>query len=224
MNEPAPVCLVTGASRGIGYHTARMLGMGGAQVIAVARTVGGLEELDDAIQGAGGGPAVLTPLDLTDGDGLDRMRDALLARFGRLDLLIHAAAAAAPLSPVAHAAPKDVEAAFAVNALATHRLIRALDPLLRLTPAAKAVFLTDEKADQALWGAYGASKAAMAALARSYAVEATGVEVTLWAPPACATALRGRTHPGEDPATLTRPEDAARALLAEIGWLAAARS
>lgn len=212
------ICLVTGASRGIGRAVAEALGRSGAQVVAVARTVGGLEEVDDAIQRAGGPAALLVPLDLTDGDGVDRLGAALFERFGRVDLLVHAAAQAAPLSPVAHATPKDMEAAVAVNVLATHRLIRSIDPLLRQAEAPQAVFFTHARAGQKFWGAYGASKAAMAALAQSYDQETPKVRVTLFEPPASPTALRGRTHPGDDGSTLPPVAETAARLLEEIGW------
>lgn len=201
------VALVTGASRGLGRAIAEQLGAAGAQIVAVARTVGGLEEMDDAIQRAGGPKALLAPLDLSDLDGVDRLGAALHERYGRLDMLVHAAAHAAPLTPAAHLEPKELERLMSVNAVATARLIRSLDPLLRLSGAGRAVFMIDRKAGAPFWGGYGASKAAAEALARSYAAEAaTGeraVDVHLFEPPPMPTALRARTHPGEDRAHLT---------------------
>ncbi|MEL6977093.1 MAG: SDR family NAD(P)-dependent oxidoreductase [Pseudomonadota bacterium] len=201
------VALVTGASRGLGRAVAERLGAAGAQIVGVARTVGGLEEMDDAVQAAGGPKALLTPLDLADGDGLDRLGAALHERYGKLDFLVHAAAHAAPLTPAAHLKPKDFDKLLTVNALATARLIRAIDPLLRQGAARHAVFVIDRKAGAPFWGGYGASKAAAEALARSYAAEAGAGErpitVHLYEPPPMPTALRARTHPGEDRARLT---------------------
>ena len=201
------VALVTGASRGLGRATAERLGAAGAQVVAVARTVGGLEEMEDAILAAGGPKALLAPLDLADGEGVDRLGGALNERFGRVDLLVHAAAQAAPLTPVAHQGPKELEQLMRINALATGRLIRSIDPLLRLSEIRQAVFVIDRKAGAPYWGGYGASKAAGEALARSYAAEAgvgeRPVTVHLYDPPPMPTALRARTHPGEDRSALT---------------------
>ncbi len=210
------IALVTGASRGLGREVAKQLGARGANVIAVARTVGGLEELDEEIRAAGGEMAVLVPVDITDGDGLDRMGAALFERFGRLDLLVHAAAEGASLTPVSHLRPKDLDKMFAVNALATARLIRSLTPLLERAEAARACFVTHERAGEPFWGAYAASKAAGASFARSYGAETPKVGVTLFEPPAMATALRARTHPGEDREALTPVVEVAERLIAEM--------
>lgn len=210
------VAVVTGASRGLGYHVAKRLGAAGVQVVAVARTVGGLEELDDDIKAAGGPGAVLTPLDVTDGDGIDRFGAALFERFGRVDRLVHAAARAAPLSTLRSLKPKDMAALFEVNAVATARIIRSMHPLLELAPDGRALFVVDRKAGRPLWGGYGASKAAAEALAQSYAAEKLGVDVRLFEPPPMATALRGRTHPGETPEMLARPADIAADLVAAL--------
>lgn len=210
------IALVTGASRGFGFAVAERLGAAGAQVIAVARTVGGLEELDDRIKTLGGPGAVLVPLDLTDGDGIDRLGLALHERFGRLDLLVHAAAMGARLTPVAHQDPKELEKLLAANIGATHRLIRSLDPLLRQADAPVFALIDDPKGGEQFWGGYGASKAGAVALARSYAAETAGVRVLIHTPPAMPTALRGRTHPGQDRNALTPIRDAADGLLAEL--------
>lgn len=210
------IALVTGTSRGLGREVAMQLGARGAHVIAVARTVGGLEELDEQIRLAGGETAVLAPLDLTDGDGLDRMGAALFQRFGRLDLLVHAAAEGASLTPVSHLRPKDLDKMFAVNALATARLIRSLAPLLERSEDARAVFVTHDRAGQALWGAYAASKAAGASFAAAYGAESPKVAVSLFEPPAMATALRARTHPGEDREALTPVRDVAARLIGTL--------
>lgn len=212
------IALVTGASRGLGRALAQALGARGAQVIALARTVGGLEELDDAIQSAGGPKALLVPMDLSQREAIAQLGPALFERYGRLDLWIHAAAEGASLTPTAQLDDKTLDKLMAVNALAVSSLIATLDPLLRAAERGQAAFLIDRKAGQAYWGAYGASKAAGEALARSYAAEARAgahpVAALLHEPPAMPTALRARTHPGEDRAALTACEDAAAALLA----------
>ena len=156
-------------------------------------------------------------LDLTDGDGIDRLGAALFERFGRVDALIHCAAQGAPLTPVSHVSPKNLADQFAVNALATHRLIASIDPLLRQSENPKAVFCVDDKGGASFWGAYGASKAAAAALAESYAAEVRGVDVHLFEPPAMPTALRARTHPGEDRDAMSKTTDVAADLLALLG-------
>lgn len=201
------VALVTGASRGLGRALAEQLGAAGAQLVAVARTVGGLEEMDDAVQQAGGPKALLAPLDLADGEGIDRLGGALHERFGRVDILVHAAAHAAPLTPTAHLEPKELDRLLAINATATARLIRSIDPLLRVAEKPQAVFVIDRKSGAPFWGGYGASKAAGEALARSYGAESGAgerpVATHLFEPPPMPTALRARTHPGEDRAHLT---------------------
>src|SRR5947209_3189588 len=135
------VALITGASRGIGAATALALARAGAHVVAVARTVGGLEELDDSIR-AEGGSATLVPLDLKDCAGIDRLGAALNERYHRLDVLIGNAGVLGPLSPLAHVEPKAWDDVFAVNVTANWRLIRAMDPLLKLADAGRAVFIT----------------------------------------------------------------------------------
>lgn len=208
------VVLVTGASRGLGRATARALGAAGATIIAVGRTVGGLEELDDEIRAAGGPAAVLTPFDLTDGDAIDRLGAALYQRFGRLDGMIHCAAATPPLALIAHLKPKEMARAFELHAVATARLIRSMDPLLAAAPSGRVVFVEDDRAGAPLNGAYGASKAAAAALARTYAAEQSAVAVGFFHPAPMSTALRYKTHPGLTSASLAKPEDEAEKLLA----------
>lgn len=197
------IALVTGASRGLGFALAERLATAGAQVVAVARTVGGLEDLDDRVRAGGGPKPLLVPLDLADGDGVDRMGAALFDRFGRLDLLAHCAAQAAPLSPVAHGAEKDVEKAFAVNAEGTRRLLRSVDLLLRQSAAPTLYYPADRKAGAKFWGAYGASKAAAEAYVASYAAETPQIRALIGEPPAMPTALRARAFPSEDRAGLT---------------------
>ncbi|MEM8787713.1 MAG: SDR family oxidoreductase [Pseudomonadota bacterium] len=217
MTQDTPIALVTGASRGLGYATALALGTAGHHVIAVARTVGGLEELADGIAAAGGA-STLVPLDITDDEGLARMGAAINARWGRLDLLVHAAAHAPPCAPLAQTAEKDLDRSFAVNARATARLILMLDPLLKAAPAGQAVIVTDDRADQPFFGAYAASKAAARAFATAWRAETrrTGPEVTLFTPAAMATALHARFYPGQDAAGLATPLDQAQALLRHV--------
>jgi len=210
------VVLVTGASRGIGYAAAREAGRRGAHVIAVARTVGGLEELDDEIQ-AMGGSTTLVPLDLTDGDGIDRLGAAIYERWGHLDGLIGNAGVLGTLTPVPHIAPDEFDKVMALNVTANYRLLRSLDLLLRQAEAGRAVFVSSSSARTAkpYWGLYAASKAALEALVKSYAGEVanTGLKVNLFYPGAVRTAMRAKAMPGEDPDTLPRPEAVAPRLV-----------
>jgi len=215
---PQTVALVTGASRGLGRALARRLGAEGAQVIAVARTVGGLEELDDDVRAAGGPSPTLVPLDLTAEEGMERLGAAIHERWGRIDLLIHAAAHAAPLSPAEHVDPKAWDRCFALNARATQRLIACAEPLLRAAPAPRAVFFEDRWNRGPFHAAYSASKAAGEIVVRALAEETARkpLSVRLLAPPAMATALRARFHPGEPKDALASPDAAAEALWPEI--------
>lgn len=213
------IALVTGASRGLGFAVARELGRQGAHVIALARTAGGLEELDDLIRkdGASEG-ATLVPLDLRDGAALDRLGRAIYDRWGRLDLFISNAAVLGSLSPLGHITPKDFDELVAVNITANWRLIRSLDPLLKLSPAARAIFVTDKvaSAPEPFWGGYGMTKAAVEALARTYAAECEGtlVKVSLFDPGPMRTALRSRAMPGEEDDTVPEPAMIAPRLMA----------
>ena len=206
------VALVTGASRGIGAACAVELARRGAHVVLLARTQGGLEETDDAIR-ALGGTATLLPQDLKDGAALDPLGPSLYARFGRLDILVHAAGVLGTLTPAGHITPKDWDEVMAVNVTAAWRLIRTCAPLLQAAPAGRAVFLTDGRAAEprAYWGAYGASKAALDNLVLSWAQEVrlTPLHVNLFDPGPVATRLRNKAMPGEDPHTLARPHDVA---------------
>jgi NAD(P)-dependent dehydrogenase (short-subunit alcohol dehydrogenase family) len=210
------VALITGASRGIGAATALALARAGAHVVAVARTVGGLEELDDSIR-AEGGSATLVPLDLKDCAGIDRLGAALNERYHRLDVLIGNAGVLGPLSPLAHVEPKAWDDVFAVNVTANWRLIRAMDPLLKLADAGRAVFITSGVAAtlRAYWGPYAVSKAALEALARTYANETqtSAIRVNLFNPGPTRTRMRAQAMPGEDPAKLDKPHQVAEKIL-----------
>lgn len=215
------IALVTGASRGLGYAVARELGARGAHVIALARTVGGLEELDDAIRAAGGtAGATLVPVDLTDDPALERLGAALYERWGRLDLWAHTAIHAPGLSPAGHIDGKDLDRSLAVNLRATQRLIRVLDPLLRQSGAGRAMFFADGTGEGArFFGAYQATKQGQIAIATAWAreVEATpALRVVIAAPPPMPTALRARFYPGEDRARLADPATVARQLADDL--------
>jgi NAD(P)-dependent dehydrogenase (short-subunit alcohol dehydrogenase family) len=210
------IALVTGASRGIGYATALALGRAGAHVVAVARTVGGLEELDDAIR-ASGGTATLVPLDLKDHEGILRLSGALNERYRRLDILIGNAGILGPLSPLGHVEPKAWDDVLAVNVTANWHLIRAMDLLLRQSEAGRAVFLTSGvgTSPRAYWGPYAVSKAALDALVRTYAAEtaSTKVRVNLFSPGPTRTRMRAAAMPGEDPMSLKTAEQVAEKIL-----------
>ncbi len=203
------VAWVTGASRGIGAAVARRFGAEGAHVVAVARTVGGLEELDDAIK-AVGGSTTLVPLDLCDFDAIDRLGAAVADRHGRLDILVGNAAMLGGLRPMGHFEPDVWERVFDRHVLAHGRLIRSFDALLRASDAGRAIFVTSgvTRGAFAYWGAYAASKAALESLVRTYAAELTktNVRINLLDPGIARTAMRAEAMPGEDPATLPAPD------------------
>lgn len=205
------IALVTGASRGIGREAALALAGAGAHVIAVARTEGGLTELDDEIRAATGEPATLVPLDITEGDGLDHLGLALHNRFGRLDILVHAAAILGPVTPVSHIEPKHWDRALAVNLTASYRLIRSFEPLLRASPAGRAIFLTTGLAarPQAFFGLYGATKAGLENMVRAWAdeLEQTTIRAALLSPGPMRTKMRAEAFPGEDPMSLPDPAE-----------------
>ncbi len=212
------IALVTGASRGIGFETALALAKAGAHVVAVARTVGGLEELDDAIKAAGGS-ATLVPLDLKDYEGIDRLALALYERYRRLDVMVGNAGILGPLSPLGHVEAKAWDEVIAVNVTANWRLVRAMDPLLKFSDAGRVVFVSSGMAALALayWGPYAVSKAALEVLARTYAAETatTNVRVNLLSPGPMRTRMRAQAMPGEDPMTLETPDKAA-AMIVEL--------
>jgi len=216
------LALVTGASRGLGAAVAKRFAAEGAQLVLVARTVGGLEEVDDAVRAAGGA-ATLVPLDLTDFDAIDRLGQSLYERFGRLDILVGNAGILGTLSPVGHIKPRDWSDVINLNLTANWRLIRSLDPLLRASAAGRAIFVTVDvaRAPRAFWGAYAASKAGLEALVNVYADEVakTAIRVNLVDPGKLRTALRARAYPGEKPESVPAPESATDAfvVLAEAG-------
>lgn len=210
------IALVTGASRGIGYATALALAKAGAHVVAVARTVGGLEELDDAIQ-AVGGTATLVPLDLKDFDGIIRLAMVLDDRYGKLDVLVANAGQLGPVSPLAHVEPKEFDELMQLNVTANLQLIRCFDPLLRKASAGRVVMVSSgaAHAGRAYRGPYAISKAALEVMARTYAAETatTPVRVNICNPGPTRTKMRAQLMPGEDPQTVQPPEDAAEAIL-----------
>jgi NAD(P)-dependent dehydrogenase (short-subunit alcohol dehydrogenase family) len=210
------IALVTGASRGIGRATALRLAAAGAHVVALARTVGGLEELDDAIRAAGG-TATLVPLDLKDTQGIVRLGAALNERYRRLDVLIGNAGILGPLSPLGHVEPKAWDDVMAINVTANWHLIRVMDPLLRLSTAGRAVFLTSGTASiaRAYWGPYAISKAALDVMVRTYAAEtvSTPVRANLFSPGPTRTRMRAAAMPGEDPMSLKTAEVVAEKIL-----------
>jgi NAD(P)-dependent dehydrogenase (short-subunit alcohol dehydrogenase family) len=214
------IALVTGASRGLGYATARALARAGAHVVAVARTQAGLEELDDEIR-KDGGSATLVPLNLTDSDGIARLGAALHERHGKLDILVGNAGVAGPSSPLGHIELKPWNDVMAVNVTANFQLIRCMEPLLRQSDAGRAVFVTAEAASKAnaYIGPYAASKAALETLARAWAQEtaSTAVRVNLFNPGPIRTRMRATVFPGEDPATLNTPEQVAEFIVPMCG-------
>ena len=206
------IALVTGASKGIGRAAAIALGAAGAHVICLARTVGGLEEVDDEILKAGGS-ATLVPLSLKDVAGIDRLGASIFERWGRLDALLANAAVLGVLTPITHLEPKVFDQLLDINVTANWRLIRAIDPLLRQSEAGRALFITSGAARKQIqfWGGYAMSKAAMESLALTYAAECenTKVRVNLFNPGPTRTAMRQKAMPGEDPLTLKTPEEVA---------------
>ncbi|HKL64789.1 MAG TPA: SDR family NAD(P)-dependent oxidoreductase [Roseovarius sp.] len=210
-----PVALVTGASRGLGAAMAEALAAS-HHVVAVARTVGALEELDDRIRAAGG-QATLAPMDITTRDAMAQLCRGVHDRWGRLALWVHAAVHAAPLSPADHVDARDLERSIATNVTATGILIPFVAPLLGRE--GQAVFLDDPRAGEKFFGAYGASKAAQIALARSWQAETaqTGPRVHVLAPAPMTTATRARFFPGEEREALAHPRDEAARLLAVLG-------
>lgn len=210
------IALVTGASRGIGYFTALALARQGAHVIACARTVGGLEELDDAIK-AVGGDATLVPFDLADMNAIDRLGASIFERWGKLDILVANAGVLGGISPIGHFEAKVFEKVMTINVTATWRLIRSVEPLLMKSDAGRAVILSSSAAHKCkpFWGPYSASKAAVEALARTWAAETqrTPLRIVSVDPGGTRTAMRAQAIPGEDPQTVQHPSEVAEKIL-----------
>ena len=210
------IALVTGASRGIGAAVAERFAAEGAHVVAAARTVGGLEELDDRIR-ALGGSATLVPLDLRDFIKIDELAAALYQRYGRLDVLVGNAAEFGTFSPLGHIDPKQWGEVIDLDLTANWRLIRAMDPLLRMAPAGRAIFVTSRLARDALpyYGPYAVAKAGLETMVRIYAGEVarTTVRANLIDPGTVRTRLRAAIFPGENPAGLPPPESVTDAFL-----------
>jgi len=211
------IALITGASRGIGAAVARRFSAEGAHVVLAARTVGGLEEVDDAIR-AVGGSATLVPVDLRDFIKIDELAARLFDRYGRLDILVGNAAEFGVFSPLAHIDPAIWAEVVDLNLTANWRLIRAMDPLLRAAPAGRAIFVTSGVARGVFpyWGPYAVSKAGLEMLVKIYAgeISKTRVRVNLLDPGIVRTRLRARAFPGEDPSRLPTPDSVADAFLA----------
>ena len=203
--------LITGASRGLGAALAKALAPT-HHIIAVGKTVGALEELDDAIQAAGGA-ATLAPMDIGVDEAMQQLCRGIFDRWGALDLWLHTAVHAAPLAPAGHIGPKDLAKSIAVNVEATSRLIAYVSPLLGIE--GRAVFFDDPRGGQQFFGSYGATKAAQIALARSWQAETvkTGPKVDILTPEPMPTSTRARFYPGEDRNALTDPAAEAARLL-----------
>ncbi len=215
MDDPDRIALVTGASRGLGAALAEALAVAGWHVLAVARTTGALEELDNRIKAAGGS-ATLAPMDITNADAMRHMCRSVHDRWGRVDLWAHTAIDPPPLAPAGHIASKDWNRCVATNIHATGQLIPMIEPLLKVAPDGAALFFDDPRAGQKFYGAYGASKAAQIALARSWQAESArlGPRIVIDTPAAMPTTTRARFYPGEKPARLTPCRDEAARILA----------
>ncbi len=214
------IALVTGASRGIGYFTAIELAKAGAHVIACARTVGGLEDLDDAIK-AVGGSATLVPFDLADMAAIDQLGGHIFERWGKLDIAVLNAGVLGVISPIGHVEAKVFDKVMTINVNATWRLIRSLEPLLVKSDQGRALILSSSAAHKCkpFWGPYSASKAAVEALARTWAAETQRLPLRILSvdPGPTRTAMRAQAMPGEDPQTVPHPSEVAAKLLPLVG-------
>jgi len=211
------IALITGASRGIGRAVAEKFALEGAHVLLLARNRKALERVDDAIRGAGGTASII-PLELSDGKSIDALGPTLYERFGRLDVLVGNAAILGRLSPLTHIPAEHWDRSFALNVTANWRLIRTLDPLLRRSDAGRVIFVTSGVAHsaRAYWAPYSVTKAALEALAKTYANETSDspIKVNLIDPGATATRMRAEAYPGEDQATLRTPDEVAESFVA----------
>ncbi len=211
------IALVTGASRGIGYYLARDLAQNGAQVLALARTVGGLQQLDDEIQGLGGLPPALIPADLNDLPALDQLAKVIQERYGQLDLLVLNAAHGSACMPLTDIQSETLANMLTVNFLAPYRLLQLLTPLLLNSTNPKIIYVHDTAADAppAFTSAYAASKTAMLTALKAYQAEMThtNLQVAIAAPPPTATALRDLAFPGEDKTKLATAQQSAQSIL-----------
>ena len=208
------IALVTGASRGLGFAMAEALASS-HHIVAVARTTGALEDLDDRIQAAGG-QATLAPMDITNEGAMAQLCRSIYDRWGSIDLWVHAAVHAAPLTPAPHMDAKDWAKSMSINATSMGTLVPYIAPLLG--DKGTAVFFDDQTVGEKFHGSYAASKAAQISLARSWAIETqtSGPKVLIETPPAMSTATRARFHPGEDRAALAHPRDVAALLVAKL--------
>lgn len=204
------LAVITGASRGLGYQAALGYAKAGAHVIALARTIGGLEELDDEINAAGGS-ATLVPVDITDFSALDRLGATINERWGKLDILLGNAGTLGIVTPLPQMKPSVFDDIFAVNVTANFRLIRSLDPLLQRSDAGRAIFISSGavRSARAFVGPYAASKAALEVMVKAYAKEnaQTALNINLVDPGTMRTKMRAQYAPGEDPETVTQPQD-----------------
>lgn len=204
------IALITGASRGIGAAVARAYAGLGAHVVLVARTVGGLEEVDDAIQRDGKGRATLVPMDLRQLESIDQLALTISERFGKLDILVGNAGVLGGLRPVTHFTNKIWDNVMTLNLTANWRLLRACDPLLRRAEHGRVIFVTSgvTKMDAPYWGAYAASKSALETLVRTYAAETENrsVRANLIDPGVVRSKMRSEAFPGENPDNLPAPE------------------
>ncbi|WP_375611299.1 MULTISPECIES: SDR family NAD(P)-dependent oxidoreductase [unclassified Bartonella] len=210
------VALVTGASRGIGYHLALELAARGAHIIALARTVSGLTELDNQIREKGA-HTTLVPLDLHHMENIDTLAISIAKRWKKLDIIVANAGILGTLSPIAHIENTVFEDVFQINLFSQWRLMKAVEPLLRESDAGRAILLSSSVAHAArpFWGAYAASKAALEVIARCWAEELkqTPIKINCVNPGATRTAMRAEAMPGEDPQTLPSPQEVAKKIV-----------